>query len=103
MHEVTHILEVQQQPELEARPRRDGDEGDGSFEVVAQPAVEGAGAREGLVEGRMLVAVEDGIHTVVDFWCQTTMRVAVNEQLLGVVDDLQRLGPQEARSDDHAR
>jgi hypothetical protein len=103
MHEVTHILEVQQQPELEARPRRDGDEGDGSFEVVAQPAVEGAGAREGLVEGRMLVAVEDGIHTVVDFWCQTTMRVAVNEQLLCVVDDLQRLGPQEARSDDHMR
>jgi hypothetical protein len=31
------------------------------------------------------------------------MRVAVNEQLLGVVDDLQRLGPQEARSDDHMR
>ena len=44
MHEVPYVLEVQQQPELEAWAGRDGDEGDGSFEVVAQPAVEGAGS-----------------------------------------------------------
>lgn len=100
---MPYVLEVQQQPELEAWAGRSGREPYTLAKIILQCAVDRACTRKRVMETSMIVAIEDGIHAVVDLRRQPAVWIAAKEQILRVVDDLPWVGPDKARTDDDMR
>lgn len=92
VHRREHVLEVQQQPQLEARHGHRGFEGRLDPLVVLEPPVQCRNALKRRVVGAVLVAVEHDDDPIEAPGMDAQRALALCEQTLGVLDDPERLG-----------